>query len=68
MKQCVTCKLKKELLDFNKNKTKPDGFQNECRACSNIRSKFYYDKDPSAHRLRVSKRKSKLLIWLRDKK
>ena len=34
MKQCSTCKTKKELPEFNKNKSGKLGLHNQCRDCS----------------------------------
>lgn len=34
-KQCTTCKLKKELSDFSKDKHKKDGLINKCKLCTN---------------------------------
>jgi hypothetical protein len=33
VKQCCRCKQTKPLCDFNKNKTKKDGFSDECKSC-----------------------------------
>lgn len=33
MKKCYKCKIKKELKDFNKNKSNKDGLQSKCRSC-----------------------------------
>lgn len=34
MKICTKCKLKKELIEFNKNKTKKDLYQSYCKICT----------------------------------
>jgi hypothetical protein len=39
IKKCSTCKVSKNLLDFNKNKSQKDGYENLCRLCK----KNYYD-------------------------
>jgi hypothetical protein len=39
IKKCSTCKIEKNLLDFNKNKSQKDGYENLCRLCK----KKYYD-------------------------
>lgn len=41
MKKCCSCKMKKELKDFNKNKNTPDGHKAYCRDCSKKASKKY---------------------------
>ena len=33
MKKCSKCKIEKELIDFNKNKSHKDGCQNHCKIC-----------------------------------
>lgn len=42
MKTCIDCKETKHLEQFNKNKSKNDGYQDRCRACDNTRAKTYY--------------------------
>lgn len=42
MKICCICKIEKEITDFNKNKTKPDGLQSHCKECGKIRSAKHY--------------------------
>jgi len=36
MKKCSTCKSKKPLEGFNKNKSTRDGLHNQCRECSKL--------------------------------
>lgn len=57
MKICSCCKKVKELKEFNKNKTKKDGYSTLCRQCSNERSKSYYRENTSHHRDVITKRK-----------
>ncbi|MEK6884806.1 MAG: hypothetical protein AABY22_34560, partial [Nanoarchaeota archaeon] len=33
MKKCTTCKVKKILEEFNKNRTTKDGLHSECKKC-----------------------------------
>ena len=33
MKTCSSCKIKKSLIEFNKNKSQPDGHHNQCKLC-----------------------------------
>lgn len=49
MKVCTKCKIEKELSDFNKNKSKKDGYNNICRVCSNANSKKYYQENKEEH-------------------
>lgn len=57
MKICTTCKVEKEKIEFNKNKSRKDGLNNICRSCSNLRSRKYYTENTDHHRRVVSKRK-----------
>ena len=45
MKVCCKCKTKKELCDFNKNRTTSDGLTYECKQCISISKKKYYLKN-----------------------
>jgi len=55
-KICVICKDKKELDEFNKNKSKKDGYNTLCRICSNARSKRYYTENKEHHRAVITAR------------
>lgn len=56
MKVCGKCKVDKELEDFNKNSSRPDGLQTICRTCSNERSAKHYAENKQDYR--DSKKKS----------
>jgi hypothetical protein len=44
-KLCPTCEQIKELTEFNKNKSRKDGYQRECReCCHNHHNKHYHTK------------------------
>ena len=66
MKKCTMCKESKEITDFNKNKTKHDGYNNICRECSKARSKQYYNMNPLQHRKAVAKRNAIQRTIIRD--
>ncbi len=57
-KKCSTCKKKKYLKDFSKNKNRPDGRHTQCRVC---RSKY----KPSPESLK--KNRERLRVWNRFK-
>ena len=61
MKICTVCKKEKELCEFNKNKTRKDGYNNICKLCSQERSKRYYNENRDHHREIVYGRKLKLI-------
>jgi hypothetical protein len=61
MKKCTSCKIEKELTEFNKNKSRKDGLNNICRVCSNARSKKYYNENKEHHKKVTLKRKNKLI-------
>lgn len=42
MKICTVCKEEKDYSHFSKNKKRKDGYQSECKICSNIRSRKRY--------------------------
>jgi hypothetical protein len=41
-KLCPTCNQSKELTEFNKNKTRKDGYQRECRKCCHTHHNKHY--------------------------
>jgi protein-arginine kinase activator protein McsA len=43
MKFCSRCKTYKLLLEFNKNKNKKDGLQNNCKECCILNNKNFYN-------------------------
>lgn len=66
MKICHMCKEKKPLFEFNKNKTKKDGYGSECRSCMKILRKNHYDRNKDQIINDIAKRKQKRLIWLKN--
>lgn len=42
MKKCSKCTKEKSFSEFNKNKSKADGYQSICRECGQKNSKQYY--------------------------
>src|ERR1700690_3381344 len=47
MKICSTCKISKELCEFNKNKSQKDGLCNYCRVCGVEYKKEFRNKNPN---------------------
>lgn len=67
MKTCTVCKEEKELNEFNKNKTRKDGYNNICKVCSQERSKRYYNENRDHHKGIVYGRKRKVINENRKK-
>jgi hypothetical protein len=66
-KICTKCKAEKDVDEFNKNKSKSDGYNNICRECSNARSKQYYGENKDHHKLVVGIRNKKKSLENRKK-
>lgn len=66
MKKCYTCQAMKEVVKFNKNKSKADGLNNICKDCSRARSKKYYFENHDKHVKEVAVRKNKVIKQNRE--
>lgn len=64
IKKCCKCKIEKEIFEFNKNKSRKDGFNSFCKSCAHIQFKEYYHKNYDKQLKSVIKRnkKNRLLI------
>ena len=49
MKKCSTCKIKKELTEFNKRKASKDGLRSQCRSCRKEYLKKWYQQNKERH-------------------
>lgn len=49
MKRCCSCGIEKLESEFNKNCTRKDGLQIQCRDCNKIQSKDYYKRNKKKH-------------------
>jgi protein-arginine kinase activator protein McsA len=47
MKTCSKCKEEKNLYEFTKNKTQPDGMQRYCKRCKKSSDRKWYEENPS---------------------
>lgn len=56
-KKCTKCNEIKILSEFNKNKSKSDGYASACRLCDNSISKAYYEKNNEKQKMQISKAK-----------
>lgn len=66
MKKCCTCQIMKEVIEFNKNKSKADGLNGICKECSRARSKKYYLQNHEKHIKEVKLRKNKVIKQNRE--
>mgnify|MGYP000178526341 CR=1 FL=1 len=62
MKKCTNCKVEKEIISFNKNKSKGDGYNNICKECSKSRSKQYYEENKALHKSNIKLRNKKTIF------
>ncbi len=60
MKTCSICYKTKEISSFTKNKTKPDGINNECRSCYSVYYKTHYRKTKKTKILKIDSRRNNL--------
>lgn len=51
MKKCHDCSVKKPLEEFYKDKYRPDGLRNRCKACEKIRSKKWSTYNPHKRKI-----------------
>ena len=61
MKHCPICDQDKQLVEFNKNSTKSDGLQTNCRECSRARSKRHYRDNRTKYKEIASNRKNRVI-------
>lgn len=66
MKKCTICKIEKDEVNFNKNKTRKDGISNVCKICSREKSSTYYNSNLEKHREEVTKRNNVQRGLLKD--
>jgi hypothetical protein len=59
-KICPTCKIEKTLENYNKNKTRKDGFCRECRDCQSINGKKHYHTKKSPRLTEILKDEHKI--------
>jgi hypothetical protein len=60
-KECCICKQKLDPVNFNKNKTKSDGLQSQCRSCNREKSRRYYASNREKHFKATNARKQKIV-------
>ena len=52
-KRCTMCHRNRDLKFFNKNSVRADGLQSDCRDCSNLKSRAYYQSNVDKHKVAV---------------
>jgi len=64
MKICAKCKEEKNLYEFTKNKSQPDGMQRYCKKCKKVSDKKWIDENPSIWKEgnRLKNEKIKLIL------
>jgi len=67
-KQCSRCKEVKLTSQFNKNKTKKDGFQYYCKTCQAAGTKKHYEATKSVYIQNAAKRKIEMKDWFENLK
>lgn len=71
LKNCHKCHLDKDVSEFNKNVTKPDGLQLLCRECQKIKASQHYVKNKAKYLAKAAKSNAKrrqILINIRSEK
>lgn len=50
MKRCYRCKINKHISEFTKDKQRKSGLCEECKSCTKIRHKLYYESNKETHK------------------
>lgn len=56
MKTCYKCKCTKELIDFHKDKSKPDGVEGICKLCTKTKNALWIKQNPNKAYLKERKK------------
>jgi hypothetical protein len=59
-KRCSSCKEKKPLKDFSKNKVKKDGLNHSCRECHKLYTRAHYARNKGAYFKRNIRNREKI--------
>lgn len=59
-KKCSQCNIEKELIEFNKDKTSPDGLGYRCRECGKTYAKQYHQDNKEKYKAYYEKNRDKL--------
>jgi hypothetical protein len=58
-KQCPSCKERKSIVEFCRDKRRPDGHYCYCKACVFLKAKSYYDANPEKRAQKAEKARNK---------
>lgn len=64
MKRCGTCKEEKELSEFDKNKSMPDGYQHRCKKCRKTHFEKEYEKNRDTYLIKNKQRRTNWKNWV----
>jgi 5-methylcytosine-specific restriction endonuclease McrA len=65
LKKCSHCKVEKPISEFNKNRSKKDGLQDQCRDCQKISNSKYLSLHPEKLKAYYENNKPKVLEQMR---
>lgn len=68
MKTCTKCKDEKDLSEFNKRSSAPDGLAHQCKACNSKNLKKHYQENKTYYRDKADKHKEKLRQYVDEYK
>lgn len=66
MKQCSKCKITKPKEAFNKNKSKKDGLQNQCKQCHCLTAADHYKTHKAQHKALTARRNKRICDELKE--
>lgn len=66
MKKCSKCQQNKNLEEFNKNSSKKDGLNNQCKDCNKESCKNYYNANRESEKKRISSKSNSIRIRNRN--
>jgi hypothetical protein len=64
MKYCPTCSTLKDVMDFNRDKARPDGLSSQCKECKRIVQRNWYVRNKARHVMNVAGRRRAVEVEL----
>lgn len=68
IKVCSKCKKRKELIEFNKHKGKPDGHQYHCKDCQAKATKKHYENNKESYLKRAKDNRTSVIEYIQKVK